>query len=109
VRRALDNAWTAWDLPPSLEDVAQTYCKNVQIVVSGGFSRERIERFEREGAPVDAYGVGSTLLSNDKDTNTDFTMDVVRLKIAGQWVDMCKAGRYPCNNNDLRPIDLSGF
>ena len=107
VRRALDNAWTAWGFPPSMEDVAQAYCKNVQIVVSGGFNRERIERFEHERAPVDAYGVGSTLLSNDATTGTDFTMDVVRLKIDGRWVDMCKAGRYPCDNIDLRPIDLS--
>jgi nicotinate phosphoribosyltransferase len=31
----------------------------VKIVVSGGFSVERIRAFEERGAPVDAYGVGS--------------------------------------------------
>src|SRR5690625_1985377 len=30
---------------------------NVQIVVSGGFDRERIETYERLGVPVDMYGV----------------------------------------------------
>ena len=38
VRRALDNAWTGWNVPKSLEDVAKAYCKNVRIIVSGGFN-----------------------------------------------------------------------
>ena len=36
--------------------------EHVRIVVSGGFDAEKIARFEAEGAPVDAYGVGSSLL-----------------------------------------------
>jgi nicotinate phosphoribosyltransferase len=107
VRRAIDNAWVGWDVPASLENVAKEYCKNVQIVVTGGFNREKIRRFESENVPVDTYGVGSTFLSNDKATNTDFTMDVVRVKIDGRWVDMPKVGRLPCDNVDLQPVDLS--
>jgi nicotinate phosphoribosyltransferase len=107
VRRAIDNAWASWDVPVALEPVAKEYCKNVQIVVSGGFNRLKIESFEREDTPVDAYGVGSTLLTNDKSTATDFTMDVVRLNIDGKWINMCKTGRYPCDNIDLHPVDLS--
>ena len=109
VRRAIDNAWTGWDVPQGLEAVARNYCQQVQIVVSGGFNREKIERFERENAPVDAYGVGSTLLTNDKDTNTDFTMDIVRVKCDDQWVEMAKVGRYACDNSDLRTINLGRF
>jgi nicotinate phosphoribosyltransferase len=45
----------------------------VRIVVSGGFTAERIAEFERDGIPVDAYGVGSSLLRGDN----DFTADVV--------------------------------
>ena len=47
----------------------------VRIVVSGGFDAERIAEFERAGAPVDAYGVGSALLRGEN----DFTADVVRV------------------------------
>lgn len=109
VRRALDNAWTRWNVPARLEEDAKAYCQNVQIVVSGGFNRDKIERFERDQVPVDSYGVGSTFLMNDGKTNTDFTMDVVRVLVDGQWVDMPKVGRAPCDNADLEPIDLSIF
>jgi nicotinate phosphoribosyltransferase len=47
--------------------------RHVRIVVSGGFTAERIAGFERDGIPVDAYGVGSSLLRGDN----DFTADVV--------------------------------
>jgi nicotinate phosphoribosyltransferase len=46
---------------------------DVKIVVSGGFNAERIERFEAAGVPVDAYGVGSSLIRGQN----DFTADVV--------------------------------
>lgn len=105
VREALNNAWQGWDVPAHLEDAAKDYCRNVQIVVSGGFNREKVEHFERLRVPVDAYGVGSTFLNNSADTNTDFTMDVVRLMIDGEWVDMAKVGRRPCDNPDLQRIN----
>jgi nicotinate phosphoribosyltransferase len=46
---------------------------HVRIVVSGGFNAERIRRFEAGGVPVDAYGVGSSLIRGAN----DFTADVV--------------------------------
>lgn len=107
VREALDNAWTRWDLPANLEEAAKAYCKNVKIVVSGGFDRDKVARFEAENTPVDYYGVGSTFLRNDSQTSTDFTMDVVRLRIDGQWVDMPKVGRSPGDNVDLALVDLA--
>jgi nicotinate phosphoribosyltransferase len=45
----------------------------VRIVASGGFTVKRIAEFESAGVPVDAYGVGSSLLRGDN----DFTADVV--------------------------------
>jgi len=45
----------------------------VRIVVSGGFTVERIEHFEALGVPVDAYGVGSSLIRGQN----DYTADVV--------------------------------
>jgi nicotinate phosphoribosyltransferase len=45
----------------------------VRIVVSGGFTAERIRSFEAQGVPVDAYGVGSSLIRGEN----DFTADVV--------------------------------
>jgi nicotinate phosphoribosyltransferase len=47
--------------------------ERVKIVVSGGFTVDRITAFEDAGVPVDAYGVGSSLLRGAN----DFTADVV--------------------------------
>jgi nicotinate phosphoribosyltransferase len=49
--------------------------RDVKIVVSGGFTADRIRAFEAEGVPVDAYGVGSSLIRGAN----DFTADVVML------------------------------
>jgi nicotinate phosphoribosyltransferase len=46
---------------------------HIRIVASGGFTAERIQEFESKGVPVDAYGVGSSLIRGDN----DFTADVV--------------------------------
>ena len=45
----------------------------MRIVVSGGFTADRIRDFEARGVPVDAYGVGSSLIRGAN----DFTADVV--------------------------------
>jgi nicotinate phosphoribosyltransferase len=47
--------------------------REVRIVASGGFDAKRIEEFEAEGVPVDAYGVGSSLIRG----KNDYTADVV--------------------------------
>jgi nicotinate phosphoribosyltransferase len=44
-------------------------------VASGGFTAARIHEFESTGVPVDAYGVGSSLIRGAN----DFTADVVRV------------------------------
>ena len=68
-----------------------------------------LARFEGAGAPVDSYGIGSAFLANDRRSNSDFTMDIVRVKVAGRWVDMPKVGRRPCDNPDLERVDLGGL
>jgi nicotinate phosphoribosyltransferase len=47
--------------------------ERVQIVASGGFDAEKIASFEERGVPVDAYGVGSSLIRGEN----DFTGDIV--------------------------------
>jgi nicotinate phosphoribosyltransferase len=47
--------------------------ERVRIVVSGGFTVDRIREFEAKNVPVDSYGVGSSLIRGDN----DFTADVV--------------------------------
>ncbi|NUT55370.1 MAG: quinolinate phosphoribosyl transferase [Thermoleophilia bacterium] len=47
--------------------------ERVKIVASGGFDVAKIRRFEADGVPVDAYGVGSSLIRGAN----DFTGDVV--------------------------------
>jgi nicotinate phosphoribosyltransferase len=69
---------------------------HVRIVVSGGFDAEKITRFEAEGTPIDAYGVGSSLLRGQN----DFTADVVRVN--GRPV--AKVGREEHPNPRLAPV-----
>jgi nicotinate phosphoribosyltransferase len=47
--------------------------REVRIVVSGGFTVDRIREYEAAAVPVDSYGVGSSLLRGAN----DFTADVV--------------------------------
>jgi nicotinate phosphoribosyltransferase len=47
--------------------------ERVKIVVSGGFTVDKIRAFAQKGVPVDAYGVGSSLIRGAN----DFTADVV--------------------------------
>jgi nicotinate phosphoribosyltransferase len=69
---------------------------HVRIVVSGGFDAHKITRFEAEGTPVDAYGVGSSLLQGQN----DFTADVVR--VDGRPV--AKVGRHERPNPRLEVV-----
>jgi nicotinate phosphoribosyltransferase len=68
----------------------------VKIVVSGGFTAEKIRRFEERGAPVDAYGVGSSLIRGEN----DFTADVVET----DGVPSAKAGRAFRPNDRLERV-----
>jgi nicotinate phosphoribosyltransferase len=47
--------------------------EHVRIVVSGGFTIDKIKEFEEQSVPVDAYGVGSSLIRG----SNDFTADLV--------------------------------
>jgi nicotinate phosphoribosyltransferase len=56
----------------------------VGIVVSGGFTPDKIRHFEKERVPTAAYGVGSSLLGHSKGdhgllTDFDFTADLVHV------------------------------
>jgi nicotinate phosphoribosyltransferase len=104
VRQALDNAWRSWDLPTRWHARAQKYCRDVKVVVSGGFTPEKIRRFEQLGVPVDIYGVGSSLFGNWGPMVTDFTADVVRVRLGHEWVRMAKVGREPCDNPALERV-----
>lgn len=49
--------------------------QHIQIMVTGGFTEERIKEFENNNVPVDMYGVGRSLLR----LNVGFTGDLVLL------------------------------
>jgi nicotinate phosphoribosyltransferase len=59
--------------------------QNIKIVVSGGFTADKIKLFEENNVPVDAYGVGSSLLQG----NFDYTADIVKV----DGIPMAKKGR----------------
>jgi len=70
---------------------------HVRIVVSGGFDADRIASFEAAGVPVDAYGVGSSLIRGAN----DFTADVVR--VDGE--PLAKVGRSHRPNPRLSKVE----
>ena len=70
--------------------------ERVRIVVSGGFTIEKIERFERAGVPVDAYGVGSSLIRG----SNDFTGDIV----ITDGRPSAKVGRHFRSSDRLEPV-----
>src|SRR5207249_4595906 len=47
--------------------------EHFKIVVSGGFTIEKIRQYDERGVPVDAYGVGSSLIRG----SNDYTADIV--------------------------------
>ena len=104
VRQGLDSAWENWSLSPDWRKKAEEYCHNVKIVVSGGFNIEKITRFEKQAVPVDIYAVGSSFLDNHGVTVMDFTADIVKVKIGGEWVHMAKVGRQANENPDLERV-----
>jgi nicotinate phosphoribosyltransferase len=79
------------------EELDSNGCPDVKIVVSGGFNAERIRAFEAQGVPVDAYGVGSSLIRGAN----DFTADVVMC----EGVACGKVGREYKPNPRLSRVD----
>jgi nicotinate phosphoribosyltransferase len=71
--------------------------RHVKIIVSGGFTVERIGVFEEEGVPVDGYGVGSSLYRG----RFDFTADVVMV----EGRPCAKVGREYRPNSRLERVE----
>ncbi|MCI1245171.1 MAG: nicotinate phosphoribosyltransferase [Bacilli bacterium] len=83
LRKALDEAGAPW----------------VKIVVSSGFTAEKIDEWTRLGVPVDTYGVGSALVRN---TTVGFTGDLVRL----DGRDEAKEGRRDIPSKRLHNVQF---
>ena len=71
---------------------------DVKIVVSGGFTVEKIRSFEEAKVPCDAYGVGSSLFANEG--RFDFTADIVQ--VDGE--PCAKVGREYRSSQRLRHV-----
>jgi nicotinate phosphoribosyltransferase len=72
---------------------------HVRVIVSGGFTAERIAAFEATGVPVDSYAVGSSLLKG----SADYTADVV----LREGRPCAKVGRVHRPSTRLQPVDLA--
>jgi nicotinate phosphoribosyltransferase len=72
---------------------------HVRVIVSGGFTAERIAAFEATGVPVDSYAVGSSLLKG----SADYTADVV----LREGRPCAKVGRGHRPAARLQPVDLT--
>jgi nicotinate phosphoribosyltransferase len=70
---------------------------HVKIMVSGGFTAEKIAAFEAEKTPADVYAVGSSLFND----NINFTADIVSL--GGK--PCAKVGRHYRENPRLYPVE----
>lgn len=108
VKKALQETCQNWtELDQEGRKLARRWCQEIKIVATGGFNAQRIGEFEQLGVPVDLYGVGSSLLSNCShcETTSDFTADIVQVKINNQWEPLAKIGRKASNNPDLKRIN----
>lgn len=83
-----------WNVREALDKEA---FQHVKIVVSGGFTVEKIRQFEERDVPVDMYGVGSSLFQG----RFDFTADVVRV----EGKPVAKVGRGYRPNPRLERVD----
>jgi nicotinate phosphoribosyltransferase len=72
---------------------------HVRVIVSGGFTAERIAAFEATGVPVDSYAVGSALLKG----SADYTADVV----LRDGRPCAKVGRFHRPSTRMEPVDLA--
>src|SRR6266508_3191803 len=72
--------------------------QHVRVIVSGGFTADRIQAFEAAGVPVDSYAVGSSLLKG----TADYTADVV----LREGRPCAKVGRYYRPSDRLQPVEL---
>jgi len=90
------NPQLVWNVRRALDDEGFSH---VKIVVSGGFTVEKIRAFEEAGVPVDAYGVGSSLFRGQG--RYDFTADVVLV----DGKPCAKTGREHRPNPRLERVD----
>jgi nicotinate phosphoribosyltransferase len=72
---------------------------HIRVIVSGGFTAERIASFEVAGVPVDSYAVGSALLKG----GCDYTADVV----LREGRPCAKAGRRYRPSDRLEEVDMA--
>lgn len=73
---------------------------HVKIVVSSGFNVEKINWFKQEQAPVDVYGIGSSLIK----ITMSFTGDLVRLNDK----PLAKVGRKEQFSSRLELVEFQG-
>ena len=88
------NPQLVWKVRDALDDAG---FPAVRIVVSGGFTVEKIREFEQNEVPVDAYGVGSSLIRG----SNDFTGDIVLT----DGRPSAKEGRRLRPNSRLEPVE----
>ena len=87
------NPELVWNVRRGLD---QAGYPDIRIVVSGGFTVEKIRAFEERRVPVDGYGVGSSLFQG----SFDFTADIVLL----DGKPCAKVGRKYRPNSRLEPV-----
>ena len=87
------NERLVWKVRNALDDGG---FERVRIVVSGGFTADKIREFEDHDVPVDAYGVGSSLIRG----SNDFTADIV----ITDGLPSAKVGRHYRDNPRLERV-----
>ena len=70
--------------------------QDLKIIVSGGFTLEKIKQFNLLNVPVDIFGIGSSIVNN---FNVDFTADAVTLN----GVHNAKVGREIGDWSRMKP------
>lgn len=98
--RLVHNVSTALEkkeLSYKADSIEQRFYHRIGIIVSGGFNDKKIAEFEKQGAKVAAYAVGSSLFKG----SFDFTADVVQVDHGNGWRNCAKRGRRYSENPRL--------
>jgi len=101
LRAALNEAYMTMDVPRAWSERARRYCRNVKIIVSGGFTPDRVALFEKQNVPVDMYGIGSYFFQGEPN---DYTADIVAARLGGKWINVAKSSRVRRPNRRLGSV-----
>ncbi len=86
--------------------------RNVRIIASGDLNEYKIDALLRAGAPIDAFGVGTEMVTSRDDPALSGVYKLVEIEREGAMVPLVKLSEekatYPCRKQVFRRSDARG-